>query len=47
MSGHRGRQSLHGEDVAEAMKRRAAAGGKPAAIKVDNGSEFAAKVMER
>ena len=40
-------QSLRGEHVAEAMTRLAAARGKPAAIKVDNGSEFAGKVMDR
>lgn len=40
-------QSLHGEHVAEAMTKRVAQRGTPAAIKVDNGSEFAGKVMER
>lgn len=40
-------QSLRGEHVAEAMTRLAAARGRPAAIKVDNGSEFAGKVMDR
>ena len=40
-------QLLCGEHVAEAMARLVAQGGKPAAIKVDNGSEFAGKVMDR
>lgn len=40
-------QSLRGEHVAEAMARLVAQRGKPAAIKVDNGSEFAGKVMDR
>ncbi len=40
-------QSLRGEHVAEAMTRLVAERGKPAAIKVDNGSEFAGKVMDR
>ena len=40
-------QSLRGEHVADAMTRLAAARGRPAAIKVDNGSEFAGKVMDR
>jgi putative transposase len=40
-------QSLRGEHVAEAMTRLVAQRGKPAAIKVDNGSEFAGKVMDR
>ena len=37
-------QSLWGEHVGEATTRLAAARGRPAAIKVDNGSEFAGKV---
>lgn len=40
-------QSLRGEHVAEAMTRLAARRGRPAAIKVDNGSEFAGKVLNR
>ncbi len=40
-------QSLRGEHVAEAMTRLAAQRGSPGAIKVDNGSEFAGKVMDR
>ena len=36
-----------GEHVADAMTRLVAQRGKPAAIKVDNGSEFAGKVMDR
>lgn len=40
-------QSLRGEHVAEAMTRLVAERGAPAAIKVDNGSEFAGKVMDR
>lgn len=40
-------QSLRGEHVAEAMARLVEQRGKPAAIKVDNGSEFAGKVMDR
>lgn len=40
-------QSLRGEHVAEAMARLVAQRGRPAAIKVDNGSEFAGKVMDR
>ena len=40
-------QSLRGEHVAEAVARLVAQRGKPAAIKVDNGSEFAGKVMDR
>jgi len=40
-------QSLRGEHVADAMTRLMAQRGKPAAIKVDNGSEFAGKVMDR
>lgn len=39
-------QSLRGEHVAEAMTRLAALRGSPGAIKVDNGSEFAGKVMD-
>ncbi|MGS1012954.1 hypothetical protein ACVCL0_14905 [Rhodanobacter sp. UC4450_H17] len=38
--------SLRGEHVAEAMARLLAQRS-PAAIKVDNGSEFAGKVMDR
>jgi putative transposase len=37
----------HDEHVAEAMTRLVAQRGRPAAIKVDNGSEFAGKVMDR
>lgn len=40
-------QSLRGEHVAEAMARLVAQRGKPGAIKVDSGSEFAGKVMDR
>lgn len=40
-------QSLRSEHVAEAMKRLVVQRGKPVAIKVDNGSEFAGKVMAR
>ncbi len=40
-------QSLRADDVAEAVTRLAAQRGKPEAIKVDNGSEFAGKVMDR
>jgi transposase InsO family protein len=40
-------QSLRGEHVAEAMTRLIAERGLPTAIKVDNGSEFAGKVMDR
>ena len=40
-------QSLRGEHVAEAMMRLVAQRGRPEAIKVDNGSEFAGKVMDR
>jgi putative transposase len=39
--------SLNGNDVADAMARLAAERDKPKAIKVDNGSEFAGKVMDR
>ncbi len=40
-------QSLKGDGIADAMTRLVAQRGKPAAIKVDNGSEFAGKVMDR
>ncbi len=40
-------QSLRDEHVAEAMTRLVAKRGRPTAIKVDNGSEFAGKVMDR
>lgn len=40
-------QLLKSDDVADAMTRLVAQRGKPAAIKVDNGSEFAGKVMDR
>ena len=40
-------QSLRGEHVAEAMPRLVAERGLPTTIKVDNGSEFAGKVMDR
>lgn len=40
-------QSLRGEHVAEAMTQLVAQRGAPAAIKVDNGSEFAGKVMDK
>ena len=40
-------QSLRGEHVAEAMTRLVNQRGTPAAIKVDNGSEFGGKVMDR
>ena len=40
-------QSLRADDVAGAVARLIAKHGKPEAIKVDNGSEFAGKVMDR
>ncbi|WOB24490.1 DDE-type integrase/transposase/recombinase [Xanthomonas dyei] len=40
-------QSMRADDVAEAVTRLVAQRGKPAAIKVDNGSGFAGKVMDR
>ncbi|MFD2735831.1 DDE-type integrase/transposase/recombinase [Xanthomonas dyei] len=40
-------QSMRADDVAEAVTRLVAQRGKPAAIKVDNGSGFAGKVMYR
>lgn len=40
-------QSLRADDVAKAGARLVAQRGKPEAIKVDNGSEFAGKVMDR
>jgi putative transposase len=40
-------QSLRGEHVADAVTRLAAERGAPTAIKVDNGSEFAGKIMDR
>ena len=40
-------QSLRGAHVAEAMTRLVAERGLPTAIKVDNGSEFAGKIMDR
>ncbi|MBB2806048.1 UNVERIFIED_ORG: putative transposase [Xanthomonas campestris] len=40
-------QSLKGDDVADVMTRLVAQRGKSAAIKMDNGSEFAGKVMDR
>lgn len=39
--------SLRADDVAEAVARLVAGRGRPDAIKVDNGSEFAGKVMDR
>lgn len=40
-------QNLRGEDVAAVMDIIAAERGAPAAIKTDNGSEFAGRVMDR
>lgn len=40
-------QSLKGEDVAAVMARLIATRGVPKSIKVDNGSEFAGRVMDR
>lgn len=40
-------QSLRADDVAAAVARLVVQRGKPEAIKVDNGSEFAGKVMDR
>lgn len=40
-------QSLRADDVADPVARLVAQRGKPSAIKVDNGSEFAGKVMDR
>ncbi|WP_127168094.1 IS3 family transposase [Xanthomonas euvesicatoria] len=40
-------QSLRADDVAEAVARLVVQRGRPEAIKVDNGSEFAGKVMDR
>lgn len=40
-------QCLRADDVAVAVTRLVAQRGKPEAIKVDNGSEFAGKVMDR
>lgn len=40
-------QSLKGEDVAATMERIKAIRGVPKAIKVDNGGEFAGRVMDR
>lgn len=40
-------QSLRADDVADPVARLVAQRGKPGAIKVDNGSEFAGKVMDR
>ena len=40
-------QSLKGDDVAATLNRIAATRGLPATIKVDNGSEFISKVMDR
>lgn len=40
-------QSLRGEHVAAAMTQLASQRGRPTAIKVDNGSEFAGKVLDR
>ena len=40
-------QSLRADDVAEAVTRLVVQRGKPDAIKVDNGSEFAGKVLDR
>jgi len=40
-------QSLKGDDVADVMTRLVAQRGKSAAIKMDNGSEFSGKVMDR
>lgn len=39
--------SLRADDVAEVVARLVAGRGRPDAIKVDNGSEFAGKVMDR
>lgn len=40
-------QSLKGDDVVDALLRITALRGKPQTIKVDNGSEFISKVMDR
>ena len=40
-------QSLKGDDVVATSNRIAATQGLPATIKVDNGSEFISKVMDR
>jgi len=40
-------QSLRADDVAEAVTRLVVQRGKPEAIKVDKGSEFAGKVLDR
>jgi len=40
-------QSLKGDDVVATLNRIAATRGLPATIKVDNGSEFVSKVMDR
>ena len=40
-------QSLKGEDVVATLNRIAATRGLPATIKVDNGSEFISKVMDK
>jgi putative transposase len=40
-------QSLKGEDVVNTLDRIAAERGQPATIKVDNGSEFVSKVMDK
>ncbi len=40
-------QSLRADDVAEAVRRLVVQRRRPEAIKVDNGSEFAGKVMDR
>ncbi|SBV50733.1 ISxcC1 transposase [Xanthomonas bromi] len=40
-------QPLRADDVAETVARLVVQRGKPEAIKVDNGSEFAGKVMDR
>lgn len=39
--------SLKGEDVVNTLNRIAAQRGLPATIKVDNGSEFISKVMDK
>lgn len=40
-------QSLHADDVADAVAHLVAQWGTPDAIKVGNGSEFASRVMGR
>jgi len=46
MSGRLG-QGLKGEDIVKTLNRIASECGLPATIKVDNGSEFISKIMEK